>query len=310
MKTRFVVSCLLMFCVVAVLPIASAQGYPGHEADLEGSRSNSSLIIADLRPKLFGDLPPSEAAIYATVRFDVSPEDKIMNAYAYRNAGIRRITFTEAMGRAIKLNVDALLMEQLYHKTNFMGEYMYYVCTRYARNSERYAQGLSPERIASPYERAHMSDADFNEFYSDKDVNSARAKLVGGAFAFLLAHEMGHHVLGHVDHPTNDKEERRNMEAAADAWAIDLLLKKKVSPVSGIVPMLFFYYTTRHPIASEVYKDHPADARRLLAMYEGANDRLPSFRASIEASGQNYEDVRKGVSQAIVLIKQEIKVDE
>jgi len=44
-----------------------------------------------------------------------------------------------------------------------------------------------------------------------------------GAFAFLLAHEVGHHVLGHVDHPSRDKEQRRSMEAAADTWAINLL---------------------------------------------------------------------------------------
>ena len=310
MKPTLVLFCLLSSCVVGLPRVADAQGYPGRERDAEASRKNTSLIIADIRPKLFGDLPQAEATIYATVRFDVSPEDKIMNAYAYKDAGIRRITFTEAMGRAIELNVDALLMEQVYHKPNFLGEYMYYVCTRYARNNERYAQGLPPERIASPYERGHLSEADWNEFYSDKDVNSARAKLVGGAFAFLLAHELGHHILGHVDHPTNDKEERRSREAAADAWAIDLLLKKKVSPVSGIIPMLFFYYTTRHPVASEVYKDHPADAKRLLAMFEGANERLPSFRASIEASGQNYEELRRGVTQAIVLIKQEIKEDD
>jgi hypothetical protein len=310
MKTRFGLFCLFLICIITLPRVANPQSYPSYQADIEGSRRNSSLIVAELRPKLFGNLPPSEAAIYASVRFDVSPEDKIMNAYAFKDSGVRRITLTEAIGRAIELNVDALLMEQLYHKDNFMGEYMLYICTRYARNNDRYAQGLSPEHIASPYERAHWSDKDFDEFYADKDINSARGKLVGGAFAFLLAHEMGHHVLGHVDHPTTDKEVRRSMEAAADAWAIDLLVTKNVSPVSGIVPMLFFYYTTRHPVASEVYKDHPADVRRMLAMYEGAHARLPSFRASIEASGQKYEDVHKGISQAMVLIKQEIKEDE
>jgi hypothetical protein len=307
MRSFYIVALVLH---VSALLQANAQGYPGRESDIEGSRLNTSRIIAELRPKLFGDLPPSAMAVYSMIKFDVSPEDKIMNAYAYMDQGVRRVTFTEAMGRAIELNVDALLMEQLYHKENFMGEYMQYVCSRYATNYDRYAQGLPPLRIASPYERANWRDKDLDEFYSDRDVNSARAKLVGGAFAFLLAHEVAHHVLGHVQNTTKDPEERRRMESAADTWAINLLVTKNVSPVSGIVPMLFFYYTTRHPVASEVYKDHPADVKRMLAMYEGANDRLPSFRASIEASGQKYEDVQKGLNQAIVLIKQEIKNDE
>jgi hypothetical protein len=289
--------------------VARAQGYPGRDADVEASRRDTSLIIADIRPKLFGDLRPSEAAIYEAISFDVSDEDKIMNAYAYRSSGARRITFTEAMGRAIKLNVDAMLIEQFYQKPRFLGDYLYYVCTRYAMNADRSRRGLSPERIASPYERVHWADRDLREFYSEKDVNSARAKLLGGSFAFLLAHEVAHQVLGHVDNPTRDIDVRRQLETDADAWAINLLVEKNVSPVSGIVPMLFFYYTTQHPVASEIYKDHPADVKRMLAMFTGLNDRLPKFRASIEASGQSYDDVRKTIGQALVLVKQEIDED-
>jgi hypothetical protein len=287
---------------------ADAQNYPGYEKDLDASRTNTSLIIADIRPKLFDDLPPAELQIYNQIQFSVSSEDKIMNAYATHTGGVRRVVVTEAIGRAIKLNTDAFLIEQLYHKPGFLGNYMSFVCERYHMNYKRYAQGLPPLRIDAPYERAHMSDKDVDEFYSDSDVNKARNIALGGAFAFLLAHEVGHHIKGHVDHRAADLAGRREQESEADAWAIDLLVKKKLNPVDGMIPLLFFYYTDQNPIETEQQSDHPADARRLLRMYQGLSERLPSFRPYLV--GVDYETAKKRVDYAISLIQGEISAGE
>jgi hypothetical protein len=287
---------------------AIGQNHPTREQDIEDSRASTSLIVADIRPKLFGDLPPSEKQIYNQIEFSVSAEDKIMNAYASHKGGVRRVTITEAMGRATELNADAFLMEQLYHMPGFLGSYMSYVCAQYQRNYRRYAQGQSASKIAAPYEFAHWSAKDLDEFYADDDVNKARNSALGAAFAFLLAHEVGHHVKGHVDHPTSDLAVRREQESEADAWAIDLLVRKKLNPVDGIIPLLFFYYTDQNPVSREQMSDHPADARRLLRMYEGLSERLPSFKPYL--NGVDYDTARKRVDLAISLVKQEISAGE
>jgi hypothetical protein len=118
---------------------------------------------------------------------------------------------------------------------------MEYVCTRYQSNKDRYRRGFGPERIQSPYEYAHWSDAQFEDFYSHSDINKTRAVIVGGSYAFLLAHEVAHHIHGDVDKPSKNDAEQRTRESAADDWAIDLLIHKNISPVCGIVPLLFFY---------------------------------------------------------------------
>jgi hypothetical protein len=302
LKTGFLLTIIGLVCCFSFAP-SQAQSY---QENLEASRTNKSLIVAEIRPKIFGDLPSKEMQIYSEIRFDVSSEDKIMNAMAYRRAGIRRITLTEAMGRGLELNADALLIEQRYRMPRFLGRYMEYVCQQYATNQKRYDAALPPARIASPYELAKFTQADWDAFYSDPGINRKRAEIVGGAYAFLLAHEVGHHVLGHVDDPTRDLPKRRAQESAADDWAINLLIKKQVSPVSGIIPLLFFYYTDQNPISKERGSDHPADVRRLLAMYEGLEKRLPELKAYIVASGQDYETIHRQVISAIAAVKQEI----
>jgi hypothetical protein len=295
---------ILAFTAIA----ATAQSRPSYETDLENSRASTSLIVADIRPKLFGDLPPAELQIYNQIQFSVSSEDKIMNAYATHTGGVRRVVLTEAMGRATELNTDAFLMEQLYNKPGFLGDYMSFVCERYQANRKRYAQGLPPSRIPSPYEFAHWTDSDINEFYSNKAANKARNIAVGGAFSFLLAHEVAHHVKGHVDHPTSSLSERRAQEEEADGWAIDLLVKKKLNPVDGIIPLLFFYFTDQNPVSNEENSDHPADERRLLKMYEGLSQRLPSFKPYLP--GQDYDTARQRVDLALSLVRAEVAAGE
>jgi hypothetical protein len=287
---------------------ASTQNHPSYETDVENSKANTSLIVADIRPKLFGDLPPSELQTYNQIEFSVSSEDRIMNAYATHKNGARRVVLTEAIGREIELNTDAFLMEQLYHNPGFLGDYMSFVCEHYQVNRKRYSQGLTPSRIPSPYEFAHWTDSDMNEFYSDKDVNKARNIAVGAAFAFLLAHEVAHHIKGHVDHPASTLFGGRTQEEEADSWAIDLLVKKKLNPVDGIIPLLFFYFTDQNPVSNEENSDHPADARRLLRMYEGLSERLPSFKPYLV--GQDYDTAKKRVDLALSLVRKEVEAGE
>jgi hypothetical protein len=297
---------LLLSILISVPEVCTGQD-PGLDAALLRSKANTELIIADIRPKLFNDLPGAESQVYARIRFEVSAENRVMQAYAWRDGSVRRVTITEALGRAIKLNVDAFLIEKLYHRDNFLGKYMAYVCSVYQENFPRYAQGLPPRRIESPYEIAHV---DIDEFYADAKINTTRAQIEGGAFAFILAHEVAHHLLGHVDHASQSKVEQRDRESKADDWAIDLLVRKGVNPVTGIVPLLFFYYTTQHPIEAEAERDHPADVRRILDMYQHLQNRLSQFRQQIIASGQSYENVQTQVQISIETLKGEIRAGD
>lgn len=293
--------------VLLVAASANAQNHP-KETDLENSRVSTSLIMADLRPKLFGDLPPEELAIYNEIKFSVSLDDRVMNAYATAKGGVRRVILTAAIGRATELNGDAFLMGQRYHMHGFLGSYMSYLCGQYQKNSLRYAEGLPPLRISTPYDFARWSEKAIGEFNSDTDINKARNTVLSGAFAFLLAHEVGHHVKGHIDHPASDLAGRRQQESEADAWAIDLLVRKKLNPVDGMIPLLFFFYTDQHPVSTEQMSDHPADATRLLQMYEGLSERLPSFKPYL--LGIDYEAARNRVDLGISLIKEQIAASE
>ena len=297
----FVVISFLLLMAHALV----AQTQPTREQDVEDSRASTALIVEDIRSKLFVGLPASEQQIYDQIVFSVS-SDSAINAYATHKGGQRRVVLTEGIGRATELNTDAFLIDQMYHRSGFLGDYMNFVCTRYQSNNKRYSQGLPPNKIPSPYEYAGWTDRDLTNFYADRDINHARNVALGGAFAFILAHEVAHQIKGHVDlpHSSLSLAQRRQNETEADAWAIDLLVKKKLNPVDGMIPLLFFFFTDQHPISDENVSDHPADERRLLAMYQGLSDRLPSFRPYL--TGIDYDTARKRVDISIALIKQEI----
>jgi hypothetical protein len=294
------------FCCLLTPDHIFAQSYPGEADDVAGSIASTSLIIAQIRPPLFDDLPKSEAQIYKRIEFNVSDDSHHMIAYASKKNGVRRVTLSEGMGRTIELSADALMIEWHYNKPKFTAEYMNMVFKRAVRNEQKAAQGLAPERIPSPYDFAGWSKSDLEAFISDPQMHLEEMRLFEGAFSFVLAHEVAHHVLGHEDTPAKNDAEQRERETQADAWAIDLMVRKRISPVTGIIPMLLSYTMGLNPINREVESDHPADARRLLEMYEGLNKRLPEFKESIEESGQSYETVKKEVAQSLAMVRKEI----
>jgi IrrE N-terminal-like domain len=281
-----------------------AQSYPGQANDVDASVASTSLIIAQLRPLLFNDLPDEELGIYKTIHFEVSPDSHHSSAFASKKNSVRYVTMTEGMGRTIELSSDALIIEWFYNKPGFTSQYMKSVLSLAVENDKRAKQGQTPVHIPAPVDFAGWSRADKDKFGTDAEIHSSEMKLWEGAFSFVLAHEVAHHILGHEDSEADSPADQRQRETDADAWAIDLLVRKGVSPVAGIIPMLFSYELGLTPLQET--GDHPADARRLLAMYEGLSERLPTFKASIQASGQDYETVRAQVAQGLTLVRQEI----
>jgi len=80
---------------------------------------------------------------------------------------------------------------------------------------------------------------------------------------FILAHEIGHHVLGHVSHAPTDLEQSRKQEKAADEWAMHALVKMGELPAGGFAFAVFMLASRGSDIVFEHLETHPAEFRRL-----------------------------------------------
>jgi hypothetical protein len=311
------VGCILFVCRVSGEPKGHFPTPSPEErlSMLRASKGDFEGTIRTLRAALFRDLPSTEDLIYRDITFRVELDDRNITAYAGYLNGRRVVAVTVAFGRVIEMNCDALLIGEGRNDHSFVARYMRNVAGAQRENWDRELRGKSLRRIQSPYEFAGMSSHDLDVFSDDPAAKAARSKLYSNSFAFVIAHEVAHHVLGHTDMPRLDvstaqgARQQRDRETAADRWAIECLVRKHMSPLAGVIPLLLDFVTAAHPVHRANSQDHPADIVRFRAMTQATLLALPSMRAEIAAEGQNFDAVQKQVRTMLAAIDAEIADD-
>src|SRR5437763_9932181 len=102
--SRRVLACVIASSILQLLVVIVACRAQSRLEDLTDAKKTISSYIADIRPKLFSNLPLEEQTIYQKIGFEVLMDDHTLNAWASPDY---RVTVTVAMGRAIEMNTDA-----------------------------------------------------------------------------------------------------------------------------------------------------------------------------------------------------------
>jgi hypothetical protein len=289
------VFCFLAALVVFTLPVrAQEPSRQQREEDLHASHEDIERFIAILRPVLFGNLSGNEAEIYKQIQFRVTDLDYPSRAGSLIEDGTRIVEIDEGYGREIEMMAEALLIEGAQNRPVLI-PYIRYVVVSW-RNKSSF--------VKDPTSFAHFDPDDID----DKQLN----EMTVSGLAFVLAHEVGHHVLHHYDHslPSNP-EKLRQMEQDADAWALNRCVHAKphVSPLGGMLPLLFDYYTTPAPISRETHSDHPANLRRITLMFTAMEAALPQYRDDIEREGASYDEFRSFIIRSLDSYEEQIRTD-
>jgi hypothetical protein len=290
-REKCIVSVLLLFLLTSLY----AHGQQATGKDLQElnkqAREQAQSYIDDIRPKLFADLPPNEKQIYDRIKFRLTEDNAAWETGGSVNDhGDRFISLDVGYVRKIEMLAEAVRLEGS-TKHEVLIPYIGYV-----------ARSLNERKtyIKSPASFIGMSMSEIDKLDEPSPEKRQMIAMIANSIAFVLAHEVGHHVLGHYEHPAEgDMERSRQMESEADAWALKRCVKAHVSPLGGMLPIIFDYYTTAYPVKSERKNDHPADVRRLRAMYTAMLDSLPGFRAEIEAQGVSYSAFRAAAKRQL-----------
>jgi hypothetical protein len=270
-----------------------------HQAHLKASVAAIDKMINVLRPALFDNLTGSEAKTYKQIAFHVSNEEVLSEAGSWvDDDGKRTVEIAEGYGRQIQMMAEAELIEDQLKKPVLI-PYIQYVVDSWRQHATF---------IKEP---SAFADFDFDSFLAKPEGSLAWNKMSSNALAFVLAHEVGHHVLGHCDKPTQDATVKRQRELDADSWAIKRLEKANphFSPTSGVIPLIFNYYIAPNPIANEARSDHPAELRRIHEMFEAMEELLPQYRVDIEKEGFTYAAYSSFVKKSLADYELQMAID-
>jgi hypothetical protein len=270
-----------------------------HDEDIRATHRNIEEFVEKLRPPLFGGLTGSEAKIYNEITFRVTDKDIASRAGSLREDGTRVVEIDIGYGREIEMMAEALIIEQAQGRPVLI-PFIRYVVLAWDRKASF---------VKDPTAFAHFNP---DKIDNDPQVSNQLNAMTLSGMAFVVAHEVGHHVLGHYDRPLpKDPDKLRQMELEADAWALKTCVQAKphISPLGGVLPLFFDYYTTPSPIEHETHADHPANLRRIESMFEAMDNALPQFRRDIERQGASYADFRQFIKDSLESYKQQLKND-
>lgn len=296
----FLLVAFLLIRQIALLFVASpeAQGPTAAEREklLEESAKAAEQYIAVVRPQAFRNLTGKEREIYEQITFKVTKDDSAWESSSFIDKdGERVVEIDVGYVRSIEMMVDAFLLEELRNQ-EFLADYIRYVASQLSQKATF---------IKSPYEFLGMSDTEMDKFFEEKGLQRQRVAAVANTIAFVLAHEVGHHVLGHTDDRPEARQAKLAAEREADAWAVQQLVSVHFPPLAGVVPLLFDFYF--EPLGSPDQGTHPTSIERVHALFQAMRDAAPQFRTDVEAQGRSYANFKRGLDEKLTELESQMK---
>ncbi len=106
------------------------------------------------------------------------------------------------------------------------------------------------------------------------EADDIREEFIAINMKLIMAHEIGHHALKHRPVLNDSLEARRTRESAADAFALDTLIRNGDLAFMGYQVFLLFSEAEQNTPDEEKGATHPSAERRILALIEGTRKAL------------------------------------
>ncbi len=298
-RGAFAAACFGLIVVIglALSVDAMAASRPGPGSYLIKTKSQLRL----LRKELFGALDADQRSLERKIDYDVRPNWRVA-AYASHQGGYRDVVLYGGVLAIMEFLTDAMLLERHYAAPGCVQAYMKAIVAVDKDNRKRIVTGHLPKRIPSVFEFAEQAAGAckvmaIDSFYGNPTVVAERRALLKGGVAYLLSHEVAHHILGHVDRWqaadfVDFLEKRRAAESAADDWAFSRMAEIGLNPIQAFAVMMYAAATNRFTADEERRSTHPSGAKRFRVMLKRAramSARGTPFRQALERRGELAE---------------------
>lgn len=256
------------------------------------------MILGDYR----GLLSDAERRVVDRIDITVSNSINIYRVYARLRDGRRSIEFSVGWLTTMEMVQDAAILTTLSGNggRDDMLRYIDDLAQTVWENGRRDRLG-QPMVASGPYPLyLGRSASEVREIYRDPAFQDARVTVKVHTIALILAHEIAHHVLGHLEGPRSGTPAEmaaasRIREQEADDWAINLANGAGYSTAVSAFPFLF--YALLESEEEDPLRTHPVSTcRAAQALVEGVDQAMgdQGFVDYLEATNQlaDYELMR------------------
>jgi len=155
---------------------------------------------------------------------------------------------------------------------------------------------LGRETMPLPLDALQIPEQQLN----DAAVESRRSACFSTGVVFILAHELGHLILGHQGYDGVSRSETQANEAAADAFAVELMSRAGDLPLGALYYFTYMSYLERHrgDFASDAAWEahlrqatHPISPARVEALAESLRRHARRFAAGSAAANALADEI-------------------
>lgn len=295
------------FCVL-ILSILSALGpacteplppaMPSSEQDVYFSVVEKIIQIG--RDEIRPHVPSEQLALFDAIKVEIARTDQnFFRARAVTESGQPKVVLSAGLLLSLR-GLDDATGYFLLHDRKLFADYLEYYA-KYVRYVDgEIKHGRSPQRYSHFCEYPPGRKQSCAQRVQTELVQRSQVAVKYATITFIVAHEIGHHLLGH----TKDKEsgETYERERAADAFAVQLLRKAGIPPdltIGTFYVLAFLSYkapftpnATKHPHPfcrwAELFaSDPPMTAERLKPAQQHG------FNFSVEGMAKDAAAVKK-----------------
>lgn len=272
-----------LILVFGQTPRCAAQTAASDSAAALAQRDDEIRLVNALLDAFWEVMDADERGILQEIEIRIPMDYDMTRVVAYRDSG-RMIEISFGfLGVLIGLCDDFVLSE--YYSAQDPGiydkyeAYLSYLNDIIDRNEQSIGQDpITPQPFA---EFAGIPAETATEIMSRSDAQEYGGNLRMAAVAFVLAHEIGHHVLGHVDAPPAESAaDSRDREAEADRYAAALTMRAGV-PAFGALPALGIFAAAEGDVA-DPDSTHPLASCRILGAMMYTVDRLAEDETTVQ----------------------------
>lgn len=301
---------LVKIFVSAILAACIPQNAGSQTAAQAGLRMFQQMQSDDLKPMkalIHSVLSNEERATAEAITILMPLDDSIRTPVAFTEDGKRKIEMPVGFYRYILAMGDITAIQMGTGKGG-IADFMNYALRVMKVNAGKSID--SREKILWPGEYYGISIEEMEGLVSHPEFGMTRTGIITGSLAFIYAHELAHHILGHTMTVPADLAESRKRERDADEWASKTLAKAGIIPIGGLYALSVYYLMDQDALLTESKRTHPAEMRRFELIGAQTLRSLPLFRERFESQGVDYESTRKGIEASLAFIQEEIrKVD-
>jgi hypothetical protein len=155
-----------------------------------------------------------------------------------------------------------------------VGDYIDLVARATNDNSVAIRRGSTPSSGFPPFSNFTLQDRNcgplsIDRWSRDEEGQSLQQASHGASVRWVLAHELAHHLKGHVDRSPASLADSRQNESTADRFAFDLITADDPGMVMLALPAYLMVATFSCSQGEEPISTHPSAAGRLKTLLEG-----------------------------------------